>query len=70
VSPGGPESNHGKREIYIEFVAQGGVVKATAIDSVTGTEVCIFGAASTPRDVLEKNAVAKLEYILKKKAGG
>jgi hypothetical protein len=58
------------REIYVEFVALAGLIKATAIDSLTGTEACIFGPASTPRAVLEKNAVTKLEYVLKKKAGG
>lgn len=56
----------GEREIYLEFIAQGGLVKATAIDSVTGTEVCIFAPVRTPRDVLTKTAVAKLEYVMNK----
>jgi hypothetical protein len=57
------------REIYLEFVKQGGLIKTTAIDGPTGIEVCIFGPASTPRDVLEKTAVAKLAYVLKKQTG-
>lgn len=57
-------------DVYIEFVAQGGLVKVSAIDSATGTEVSIFGPASTPRSVLTKNALAKLEYVLKKNADG
>lgn len=57
-----------KPEIYIEFVVQGGLVKATAIDGATGTEACIFGPASTPREVLARNAAAKLAYVLKKKS--
>lgn len=67
--PTGGEGRDG-REIYLEFVACGGQIKATAIDSVTGIEATIFGPAATPRAVLERNAVAKLEYLLKKKANG
>jgi len=58
-----------KPEIYIEFVVQGGLVKATAIDSVTGTEVCVFGPATAPREALTQNAVAKLAYVLRKQKG-
>jgi hypothetical protein len=58
----------GNREVFLEFVVQGGLIKTTAIDSLTGTEVCIFGPAKVSRDILTKNAVAKLEYVLKKKA--
>lgn len=58
-----------KPEIYIEFTQRGGLVKVTAIDSVTGTEATIFGPASTPREILTKNAVAKLAYVLKKNKG-
>ncbi|MGB8600746.1 MAG: hypothetical protein WCD42_00970 [Rhizomicrobium sp.] len=51
------------RDIYIEFLVQGALIKTTAIDSVTGTEVCIFGPRTTPREILIKNAVAKLQYV-------
>ena len=60
----------GKPEIYIEFVVQGGLVKATAIDAATGTEASIFGPATAPREALSRNAVAKLAYVLKKQKGG
>ena len=33
----------GDREVYFEFVAIGNVVKVTAIDSLTGTEVSAMG---------------------------
>lgn len=56
-------------EIYIEFVVQGGVVKATAIDGATGLEASVFGPATAPRAALQQNALAKLDYVLKKKAG-
>lgn len=58
-----------KPEIYIECVVQGGLLKVTAIDSVSGTEASVFGPASAAsREVLKQNAVEKLVYVLKKKA--
>lgn len=51
------------RDIYIEFMALGALVKVTAIDSVSGLEACIFGPRTTPREMLIKNALAKLDYI-------
>ncbi len=56
-------------EIYVEFVVQGNVVKATAIDSATGIEASIVGPAKAGRDVLSQAAVRKLEYVMKKKSG-
>ena len=35
-----------RHEVYFEFVAIGNVVKVTAIDSVTGTEVSAMGPTS------------------------
>lgn len=59
-----------QRDIYVEFRVQGNLVKVSAIDSASGAEVSIFGPRTTPRDTLIRNAVAKLEYILKKKETG
>lgn len=56
-----------KSEVFVEFVVQGNVVKATAIDSVTGTEATIVGPASAGRDMLAKAALRKLKFVLKKK---
>jgi len=53
-------------EIYIECVAQGGLLKVSAIDPVTGMEANVFGPLNA-REVLTRNAVAKLAYVLKKK---
>jgi hypothetical protein len=61
--------NSGEPEVYVEFIVQGNLVKATAIDSVTGTEVCIFGPVTAPREALTQTAVAKLAYVLKKQRG-
>jgi hypothetical protein len=54
-------------DIYIEFIVQGNVVKATAIDPVTGREASIVGPASAPRPALAQAARRKLEYLARKK---
>ncbi len=56
----------GSREIFVEFVMQGNVVKATAIDPLTGLEASIVGPASAPQSVLAQAARRKLEYVAKK----
>ena len=56
-----------KREIFVEFVAHGNTVKATAIDSATGTEASIVGPATAGREALTQAAIRKLEFVLKKK---
>jgi len=60
----------GGSEIYIEFIVQGAFVKATAIDSKTGTEASTIGPATASRADLSAAALRKLEYVLKKQKGG
>ncbi|MBV9421182.1 MAG: hypothetical protein JO348_15545 [Alphaproteobacteria bacterium] len=60
----------GGKEIYVEFLVQGSVVKATAIDPATGVEVSVVGPSGAPRGPLTEAAVRKLQYVLKKKSGG
>jgi hypothetical protein len=55
------------REILVEFVMQGSVVKATAIDPVTGVEASIVGPANAGQIALAEAARRKLDYVLKKK---
>jgi hypothetical protein len=55
------------KEIFVEFVILGNVVKATAIDPDTGHEASIVGPASAPRAILAENARKKLEYVKAKK---
>jgi hypothetical protein len=62
-----PAKPTGSGEIFVEFIVQGTVVKATAIDSQTGTEACIVGPANAPRAALQAAAVRKLDYVLKKR---
>ena len=58
------------KEIYVEFVMLGNVVKATAIDPDTGVEASIVGPASAPRAILAENARKKLEYVKAKRSVG
>jgi hypothetical protein len=58
------------REIFIEFVIQGNVAKATAIDPASGLEACVMGPAHAPRATLADAARRKLEFLMKKKSGG
>ncbi len=54
-------------EIYFEFVTQGAYVKVTAIDAATGVEASIVGAAGAGQATLERNALAKLRYVMAKR---
>ena len=60
--------NGPKSEILIEFVVQGNVVKATAIDSATGIEASIVGPAGAARATMAQAAARKLKYVMEKKA--
>jgi hypothetical protein len=59
----------GLTEVYFEFVAQGAVVKVTAIDAGSGIEASIIGPAASPRTALEQAAFRKLQYVLKRGCG-
>lgn len=55
------------REIIIEFHPVGHFMKVSAMDTQTLTEISIQGPANTPQDILQRNALKRLEYVLKKK---
>jgi hypothetical protein len=55
-------------EVYVEFIVQGAVVKATAIDPATGVEASIVGPAAASRTDLAAAAMRKLIYVLKKRS--
>ena len=54
-------------EIFVEFVMQGNVVKATAIHAASGVEASIVGPANAPRATLADAALRKLKYVMEKK---
>ncbi len=55
------------REIIFEIIQLGIYAKITAIDVATGTEASISGPASTPDPILKRNAINRLEFVLRKK---
>ncbi len=55
------------REVIIEFFPVGAFVKVSAMDTKTLTEISIQGPASAPEETLKRNALKRLEYVLKKK---
>jgi hypothetical protein len=55
------------REVIVEFHSIGNIVKVSAVDVTTLTEVSIQGPASAGNETLKRNAVRRLEYVLKKK---
>lgn len=56
----------GRREYIIEFHPVGAYVKVSAIDPITGREVCIVGDAHAEQTTLTRLAIQKLEYVLQK----
>ena len=65
----GPRADDDAREseVFFEIVTVGTFAKVSAIDSQTGLEVSITGPANADRSSLEAAALAKLDYMLKKK---
>ncbi len=55
------------REVIIEFHSMGSLVKVTAMDTKSLTEISIQGPASAGEAILKMNAIRRLEYVLKKK---
>ena len=54
-----------EREGYIvEYVSLGNSVKVTAIDTITGREVCIVGSRKAPPKQLADVAIRKLKYVI------
>jgi hypothetical protein len=55
------------REIIVEFFPVGNLVKVSALDIKSLTEVSIQGPASAGQEMLKRNAIKKLEYMLVKR---
>jgi hypothetical protein len=59
-----------EREVLFEMARVGNYVKVIAVDAETGTEVSIVGPASARPEVLKRQAVNRLLFVLKRKAEG
>lgn len=55
------------REVIFELYPVGHIVKVTAMDTRTLTEVTIQAPANVGETVMKKNVLRKLEYVLDKK---
>lgn len=62
----GQESIYG-REVIIEFFPLGNFMKVSAMDAQTLTEISIQGPVNAPQETLKRNALKRLEYVLRKK---
>ena len=59
------------REALIEFYPVGAYVKVSAVDPVSLTEVSIVGDPAAGEEVLKRQAMRKLEFVLaRNKAAG
>lgn len=56
-----------RREVIIEFAQIGNIVRVSAMDSQTLTEISIQGPKTAGEETLKRNAIKRLEYVLKKK---
>ena len=56
-------------EVLFEFHRIGSVVKVSAVDPVTLTEVSISGPASAGEAALRQAAIKKLRYVLARAKG-
>lgn len=55
------------REIIIEYIPVGQIMRVSAMDTKSLTEIVVSGPVTTPQSILKANAMKRLEYVLKKK---
>lgn len=55
------------REVIFEFRPVGNLMRVTAMDTETMTEIAIQCPVSAGEAVFKKNALLRLEYVLRKK---
>ena len=56
----------GEQGYFIEYHQNGSAMKVSAIDPVTGVEASIVASTTTAQSELNRLAVQKLEYVLRK----
>ncbi|MBT6285699.1 MAG: hypothetical protein HOI96_11035 [Rhodospirillaceae bacterium] len=54
------------REVLVEFQQIGNPVKVTAMDTKSMVEVSIMGPATAGEEILKRNVINKLNYVLSK----
>ncbi len=53
-------------EVLFEFIVQGNYVKVIAVDPVTRIEISLVGDRRASKQMLERTAIRKLEYVIAK----
>ena len=56
-----------QREVIFEFRPVGNIMRVSAMDTQTMTEIAIQCPLNAGEAVFKKNALLRLEYVLKKK---
>ena len=56
-----------EKNVLLEFQQVGTIMRVSALDPQTNTEITIQGPASAGRAVLSHNAINKLNYVLRNK---
>lgn len=64
ISVSGPLAG---RSIIIEYLQVGSLVKVSAFDERSLIEASISGPANTPQNILQRNVIRRLEYVMRKK---
>jgi len=59
----------GVGEVLFEFSRVGNVMRVTAIDVDSNTEIVIAGPATAPQAMLQNTALQKLRYVMAKRKG-
>ena len=52
------------REVILEYLPVGRIMRVCAVDPETGTEVVIQGPIDASEEQLKRTAIAKLTYVL------
>ncbi len=67
MNPNKPLNPLENREIIIEFHPVGNLVKVAAMDTATLIEISIQGPKTASEETLKRNALKRLEYVLRKR---
>ena len=59
-------STGSEREVLFEFTRIGNAIRVTAIDAATGIEATIVGASGMGEVMLKRNALRKLDYVIRR----
>ena len=57
-------------DVIVEFTRLGATVRAVAFDPATLTEAVVMGPVGAGEAALERAALAKLAYVLRRRAAG